>query len=94
MLGVYVYAKPILGRNLQELEGDFLLDPDDLPASGGSDPGAGGGGSGGGGGGGVVVSGGGVLFYGDESGGSEVSDVFRAFFREDLVTRGAIHWRP
>lgn len=59
-MGIYVHAKPILGRDLHELEGDFLLDPDDLPATGGgSEPGGGGGGE---------------IFYGDESGGSEDED--------------------
>lgn len=73
-----------MGRDLQELEGDFLLDPDDLPARGGVDPGAGAGGGGGGGGGGVV-SGGGVVFYGDESGGSEVREDSSLFSSEISV---------
>lgn len=59
MLGVYVYAKPVLGKDLHELEGDFLLDPADLPSV--SDSGGGGGGGGGD-----------SVFYGDDSGGSEV----------------------
>ncbi|CAN0428545.1 unnamed protein product, partial [Ectocarpus sp. 8 AP-2014] len=42
VLGVYVYAKPVLGKDLHELEGDFLLDPADLPAA--TEAGAGGGG--------------------------------------------------
>lgn len=60
VLGVYVYAKPVLGKDLHELEGDFLLDPADLPSA--SDSGGGGGGGGGG----------DSVFYGDDSGGSEV----------------------
>lgn len=66
VLGIYVHAKPVLGKDLHELEGDFLLDPADLPAGGSPEPGSGGdGGTGAGG-------GGGAIFYGDESGGSEV----------------------
>lgn len=67
VLGVYVYAKPVLGKDLHELEGDFLLDPADLPTA----PESGGGGGGGGGGAEAV-------FYGDESGGSEVRTYVRA----------------
>lgn len=63
-----MYAKPVLGKDLPELEGDFLLDPADLPNGGGGEPGGGGGGGGDGGGGEVV-------FYGDESGGSEVREL-------------------
>lgn len=62
VLGVYVHTKPVLGKDLHELEGDFLLDPVDLPAGGGGFESGGGGGGGGG----------GAVFYGDESGGSEV----------------------
>lgn len=59
-----MHAKPILGRDLHELDGDFLLDPDDLPGGGGSEPGGGGGGG---------DLGGERGFYGDpESGASEV----------------------
>ena len=66
VLGVYVYAKPVLGKDLHEVEGDFLLDPADLPSASES-----GGGGGGGGGGGAEA-----VFYGDESGGSEVRASF------------------
>lgn len=72
VLGVYVHAKPILGKDLHELEGDFLLDPDLLAGSEQVGGGGGGGGGAGGGGGGSGVSRGGI-FYGDDSGGSEVS---------------------
>lgn len=60
-----MHVKPILGRDVHELGGDFLLDPDDLPGgSGGSEPGGGGGGG---------DLGGERGFYGDpESGASEV----------------------
>lgn len=72
MLGVYVHAKPVLGKDLHELQGDFLLDPDDLPTGGGSEHGGGGsGGGGGGGGGGGSRSN--TVFYADGSGESEVS---------------------
>lgn len=62
-----MHAKPVLGKDLHELEGNFLLDPDDLPGGG-----SGGGASESGGGGGDM--GGDRVFYGDpDSGGSEVS---------------------
>lgn len=61
---MYVHAKPISGRDLHDIEGGFLLDPEDTVAEGGSEQGGGGGGG---------DLGGERGFYGDpESGNSEV----------------------